>query len=792
MEKETIFKKYEDLRKKLKREVFGQNEAIDEVVDALLHLHFSPAKESYKGLFTFLGPHNSGKVYLATLLAKYCSDFDGIKIFDMAEFTDPNDQKKLIGSEGSLTNFVKNNPRSIVVFKDIEKCDNVIQLAILHYIKMNTQERGVDFSHILIIFTSTIGSSLLKREDFLRFYHKERLKAQAKIVEFIAKEKKIIYDVVESAIDPELLSVIVQNYIVLFRHLPFEAIVKIGEKRIKESIETIQKRGDVTIKIEKRRDFAKLLTLSFAPYINARRVHRKIPDILLDIIYDATQKLQIFPKKITFHIHPDASKILENIDQVFLQKLTKRNETVSLAWEFTQKDAELSITLRSAKIKRLPLYASPTEKPYIAYSTISFEDVAGQRHVKKELKEIITVLKNPQKVKKFGISMPKGMLLYGPKGVGKTLLSYAFAKEAGMPYLLLRGADIFDTNLVHQAYEKAKELSPAIVFLDEIDTKILLDSSVTTISYDHIAREIDAVSDEEFVFTIATATDKDVIDKNLLASERIDILIEVPELDMEARKFFIKKILEKPNDGKIDIEKVARYMSGLSGYEMQRIAKEAALYVLRKNLKVITEDILIEQINNVKYGQKIDKKRIRNIEKDLRKTAYHEAGHAVLSYILLPDVKIEQVTITPRAEALGFVSYSDEFITNVSKDEIFNDICVALAGRIAKIKKFPDEGEDTGAVQDLEQATWEAYNAIANFGMDEKIGYINIDTLNQNVSKEYFKEEVEERIKIWMEKATKKSTQLVEKHWDKIEKVAQALIKKEMIDAEELRKIMES
>jgi ATP-dependent Zn protease len=784
MERENKLLRYEKLKSELKKELFGQNEAIEGVVDALLHLALTPRKEPYKGFFGFFGPHNSGKVYLAELLAKYCEEFESIAIFDMAEFTDPADQKKLIGEEGQLENFIKKHPRSIVLFKDIEKCDNTIQLALLNFIKMQSEEEGLDRKGILFVFTSTLGSSLITKDSFWKFYKKEPLKAQAKLVEYIAKEKKVIYDIVESAIDAELLSLMAQNYIILFRHLSLATLYKIAKKTLQNALNQLRLQSDITIKIENKEAFVKLLTLSFTPYLNARRLHRKLPDILLDLILFAVKKSEKVAQSYTIVVDDEAVKLARKIDQSRVSDMVRKNETLTLTWDIETPD---TIVLKKATVKRLPLYTDSLQKPALTYSQISFRDVAGQKNVKASLKEILGVIKNPKKVKKFGITMPKGLLLHGPKGVGKSMLALAFCKEASMPYVQLSGIDLSDANLIHSAYQKAKEAAPAIVLLDGLEPR----EELPPLATDAIINELDAIEEEQ-VFTIATSSHKELLDKNLFATDRIDIHIEVPELDMEARRYFVKKILQKPNDGKIDIDRVARYMSGLSGYEMQRVAKEAAMFVLRKNLALITEEILIEQINNIKYGSKIDKKRIRNIEKDLIKTAYHEAGHAVLSYILLPDVKIEQVTITPRSQALGFVSYSDEEITNLSKEELFNDICVALAGRIAKLKKFPDEGVDTGAAQDLEQATWEAYNAIANFGMDEEVGYINIDTLNQNVSKDLFKDVIERRILVWIEEATKKAEEYVERYWDKIEKVAQELVKKELIDAKELEKIMKS
>jgi len=230
----------------------------------------------------------------------------------------------------------------------------------------------------------------------------------------------------------------------------------------------------------------------------------------------------------------------------------------------------------------------------------------------------------------------------------------------------------------------------------------------------------------------------------------------------------------------------------MGGNELKRIGQEASLYAARKGLKELTEEILLEQINIIKYGSKLENKQIRDIETSMSKTAYHEAGHAVLSYILLPNIKIEQVTVSPRSEALGFVSYhNDEYIDATSKEELFNDVCVLLAGRIAEMHKYGKMGMETGAVNDLEIATTQVYAAIALFGMDEELGYINIAGLESGTGKQILSEKIEERILIWIDKATKKTQKEVKKLWKAIDAVALALIEKEMIDGEELKIIIE-
>ena len=230
----------------------------------------------------------------------------------------------------------------------------------------------------------------------------------------------------------------------------------------------------------------------------------------------------------------------------------------------------------------------------------------------------------------------------------------------------------------------------------------------------------------------------------------------------------------------------------MNGYELQRIGKDASLHAIRHGLDCISEEILIEQINIIKYGSKLEKRLVRNLEEDLRLTAFHEAGHAVLSYLLLPDIKIEQVIIAPRLQSLGFISYSfEDFPSNLSKDEVFNNICVLMAGRMTSMKKFGLKGRDTGAASDLEAATHQTYTAIAILGMDEELGFVHVDTLSHNINPQFFREVVEGQVRIWIDKATKRAGELVESNWQQIETLADILIRQEIVDGGELERIMD-
>ena len=219
----------------------------------------------------------------------------------------------------------------------------------------------------------------------------------------------------------------------------------------------------------------------------------------------------------------------------------------------------------------------------------------------------------------------------------------------------------------------------------------------------------------------------------------------------------------------------------MTGADLQKVARESSLYVFRNNLEFITQEIIIEQINTIKYGSRITHTSLDTV---LQSTAIHEAGHAVISRVLMPEVKIEQITVVPRANALGFVSYDrDKNYSNLTRQDIKNKLCVAFAGREAQLREYGEEGFDSGASSDLDMATRYAHYAIATLGMGEKTGYINTSELEET---KLFQDSIEAEIKEWLDEAQKRTKTLVEENWNKIKNLGTLLEEKEIVNENEL------
>lgn len=443
---------------------------------------------------------------------------------------------------------------------------------------------------------------------------------------------------------------------------------------------------------------------------------------------------------------------------------------------------------------------------------VKFADVAGLVEEKEELFEIVDFLKNPMKYIKLGARIPKGVLLVGEPGTGKTYLSKAVAGEAGVPFYTISGSDFVEmfvgvgASRVRDLFQTAKKNAPCIVFIDEIDAVGRQrgaglgggnDEREQTLN--QLLVEMDGFSQNEGIIVMAATNRPDILDKALLRPGRFDRNIYVSLPDVKAREAILEvHAKNKKIDEDVDLENIAKKTVGFSPADLENLLNEAALLTARENLDKIPMRLVQEASIKVVAGP--EKKSQTVIEKERQIVAYHEAGHAIVSHYTDELYPVNMITIVPRGRAGGFTEYlPKEDFNYTTKSMMENMLKSLLGGRIAEEIIFKDIS--TGASNDIERATDLAKNMVTVYGMSEKLGPVCYDNEGENVfiGRDYgrtkvYSEEVQyaidQEIKDFILKAKEEATQILLEHKDKLEKLAQTLLEKETINRQEFLAVL--
>lgn len=443
---------------------------------------------------------------------------------------------------------------------------------------------------------------------------------------------------------------------------------------------------------------------------------------------------------------------------------------------------------------------------------VKFADVAGLVEEKEELFEIVDFLKNPMKYIKLGARIPKGVLLVGEPGTGKTYLSKAVAGEAGVPFYTISGSDFVEmfvgvgASRVRDLFQTAKKNAPCIVFIDEIDAVGRQrgaglgggnDEREQTLN--QLLVEMDGFSQNEGIIVMAATNRPDILDKALLRPGRFDRNIYVSLPDVKARKAILEvHAKNKKIDEDVDLENIAKKTVGFSPADLENLLNEAALLTARENLDKIPMRLVQEASIKVVAGP--EKKSQTVIEKERQIVAYHEAGHAIVSHYTDELYPVNMITIVPRGRAGGFTEYlPKEDFNYTTKSMMENMLKSLLGGRIAEEIIFKDIS--TGASNDIERATDLAKNMVTVYGMSDKLGPVCYDNEGENVfiGRDYgrtkvYSEEVQyaidQEIKDFILKAKEEATQILLEHKDKLEKLAQTLLEKETINRKEFLAVL--
>ena len=435
---------------------------------------------------------------------------------------------------------------------------------------------------------------------------------------------------------------------------------------------------------------------------------------------------------------------------------------------------------------------------------VKFEDVAGLDEEKSELIEIVDFLKKPEKFTKMGAKIPKGVLLYGKPGTGKTLIAKAIAGEADVPFISMSGSEFIEmfaglgASRVRKLFEKARKLAPCIVFIDEIDAIGSRRSSnngaesENNQTLNQLLVEMDGFSSEETIIVLAATNRPEMLDKALLRPGRFDRQITIPTPDLKGRLEILKiHSKEKRLSDDVNLASIAEDTAGFTGAELANILNEAAIIATKREHEDIENDDIEEAVKKVTVG--LEKRERVISEKDKKLTAYHEAGHAVVSRYLPTQTDVKEVSIIPRGVAGGYTMYkSDEDKYYISKTEMQEKLIALLGGRAAE--KLVLDDISTGASNDIEVATQIARDMVTKYGMSDTLGPIDFQG-KEPYEIQLFGENIGDKIglevKALIDTAYNDAQILLKEHRDKLDMIAQALLEKEKINEEDFKKFFD-
>lgn len=439
-------------------------------------------------------------------------------------------------------------------------------------------------------------------------------------------------------------------------------------------------------------------------------------------------------------------------------------------------------------------------------TNVTFADVAGLDGAKEELQEIVDFLKSPEKYTDLGAKIPKGALLVGPPGTGKTLLAKAVAGEAQVPFFSLSGSDFVEmfvgvgASRVRDLFKQAKEKSPAIIFIDEIDAiGRARGKSVSMGSNDErentlnqLLTEMDGFGTNSGVIILAATNRADILDKALMRAGRFDRQIYADMPDLTERKAIFEVHLRPIKvDASIDIDFLSRQTPGFSGADIANVCNEAALYAARKGRDLVTHQDFLDAVDRIIGGLE---KRSKIISEDEKKTiAFHEAGHAVVSWLVEHASPLVKVSIVPRGQSLGAAWYLPEERQITTTQQILDEMCAALGGRAAESVVF--DKISTGALSDLEKVTKQAYALVTVYGLNERIGNVSYydSRGEQSFTKPYSEETariIDEEVSKVIEAAYDRAKQILSTNADKLTALAESLLKNEVIFKEDVERIL--
>ena len=826
--------------KVLHEQVLGQPLALRKFDESQLLNAWMPEHNGLPKLFLLAGPHATGKSTFARTLAQEWELRGGEHItIDMASMLSHNEGFGLTGlrsgydsaAPGRLTSFVREHPEALVILENVTRAHPNVQSLLTPLLtsgklideygfgsgadRGRPQTRDVSFANATVLLTCTVGEAIFERPSNLKLYEEnpDALVAMLKDAmanigsEDTSSRSQLPHD---SGRTSPLLPYLQQINMLPFRPLDLAALEQIALAGMDDVAKVLAAKNvqiswgsstDAGRQREDRQQIARLFALGSAPQFSPLMVRKMAADKIL------RQWLYSHPNLAEVH------SLTVTVESKSLGLLGLDTSADALQRDYFRRSQRLAFSVSSTDVQTLQIHGIgieriATQQDYGTEGGISvelpqlrFADIFGHDVIKDRLAEVVRLLKDSDPGNQ--ISLPRGMLLHGQPGTGKTMLAKALASEAGLPFIAASGPQLLDIDNIRTIFRRARQYAPCLVFLDEIDALGVRGSGGIDPCINQLLVEIDGFksADEGHVFVIAATNFRNKVDPALTRSGRLDLCLEVPLLDKEARRHFLEKLQAqiklKPGNT-FPMEDLLVLSAGMAGADLEKLVREVQLTAIRRGQSEVAAADLLEELNVIKHGARLDNPPLRE---QLAITAHHEAGHAVVSRALNPDVRIEQVTIVPRRNALGFTAYAEDSLAqrNFDREEVMDLICVALAGRVAQRKYMAqlqgpaalDKGSDAGADSDLQHATRLAWRAITRWGLDDAFGWVSTAPLGDDEHIPRHLEDIAtERTKAWIDEARTQTEKVVNTNWQVICDLANGLLADEILLGNKLENLL--
>lgn len=711
--------------------------------------------------------------------------------------------------EGLITSFIYANPKSVVIFHNLDRTLPKIMESLTDPLTTGimvdqfgiqdskiTQDRyeqkksrpptTVDCSQAVFLFTVSEGSDdWYRNPDLTANLLSENQSTQETIIRDALREAKQTYQGdITPVFNLPVLEVIGQH-LVLLRPQQWAVLRKAAKKGLQQALRDFKKRFECTVLLENVQAVADTHLLSHGANQSLASTSSESfdrgflqPLSAWLIEHDAASSAEII---LNTEALTSLKQILENLGSEPLETLSRRRQVLRWNSLLSRHQATgLKMTLSNLELHHTKSLGDFTGEVKIEafVPDLRFSNVVGHEECKKFLSEVIGYLRQPEAVTALGIDLPKGAVLVGPPGTGKTRLAQAFAGEAGLPILATTGPDLLNPALLGELYRIARRNAPCLIFVDEADAlRKRGQSLIHDAAINKLLTEIQGFSSTAPVFHMLATNRAEMLDEALTRPGRIDRRFHLGALNQAGREVMTERLLKICQIDKSLSKKLIAKSSGMTGAGFEQVIRECGLRQLRSENQLTAGEVF-EEIDRVKFGPRRDES--RRTEFARQRVALHEIGHALCHHLLIPDLPLEIVTIVPRDESEGFIKINHE--QSISQEEtpkyVHHHIAVLLAGRAAEMIKFGNEGRSGGATSDLKKATRAAHEAVAYAGLDDQfpvgsmLGYTEFDEkIPESVTSQIW-----ERTQHWLQRAENEATQILRENWLLVEHLTEKLL----------------